>query len=148
MAISIWSWEIGVAHFNYAITIGSMVLNFVKNKPFMSNLKQTIILISAQTLGAFFGMFLSYLATYKLQSDIQAPKSTALCPFYTQQPDDEGVVNQCNKTGLSLQVYANNFIVSFLFVVVYLVIKNTKMTGSLTKVQNLLKPFFVFFAFN
>ena len=82
LAISIWSWEIGVAHFNYAITIGSMVFNFVKNKPFLSNLKQTIILISAQTLGAFFGIFLSYLATYKLQSDIQAPKSMALCPAY------------------------------------------------------------------
>ena len=32
LAVSIWSWEIGVAHFNYAISIGSMVFKYVKTR--------------------------------------------------------------------------------------------------------------------
>ena len=44
-------------------------------------------------------------------------------------------------------MFSNQFILSFIYVVIYLIIKNTQMTGNLTKAQNLFKPYFVYIVY-
>lgn len=96
MIISLWSWEISCAHFNAAITLGSLLyhsdqLSFKqsKYKETKESLMQFMLIIICQCFGALFGIFLTFAGSRITwpegdfdQKDIY-PKPPTLCPSLT-----------------------------------------------------------------
>ena len=65
LVISLWSWEISCAHFNVAVTLGSLLfhsdlLSFKNGKETRKNLMQFFLIIVCQFFGSLFGIFLTF----------------------------------------------------------------------------------------
>jgi glycerol uptake facilitator-like aquaporin len=80
----LWSWEDSAAHFNPAITLASFVHAAGGVRGVVANVKPLVSLIVVQIIGAFFGLFVTYLVS-RIQKPAENVKTTqpavpTLCP--------------------------------------------------------------------
>ena len=88
LVVSLWSWEVSCAHFNPAVTFGSLVHSAMANGEILEKLMQGGAIILAQFCGTFFGIFLTTQSSYisNISDNIreQSPNALYLCPKYTK----------------------------------------------------------------
>lgn len=145
--VSIWAWELSAAHFNCAITLGSAILD---NNPMGSKVKGFLTILFSQFVGALVGILLSFISSkydYVGKDNLKnvTPKVPTLCPLYTD-PNGSGK-NGCLAENINWDVFASEFIASFILVLSWLIIRNYSFRGDLEKAQNIIKPVFVYLAY-
>ena len=136
--VSLMAWELSSAHFNIALTIGSLIVEPAK---IVSNIVPFLAIIFVQFCGSLFGILLTYICskvTYPSEETKDIfPKVSVLCPL------NEFYSYDCTMKHLEFHVFAMEAIASFIFVFTWLHIKRLQFTGDLRRVQNVIKPVFV-----
>jgi len=156
--IVLWlCWEVSAAHFNMALSLGSLMLSFSDND-WTKHLTNYVFIALVQFLGAMFGTlitFIAIIATYTKSSYIDAqgktvdyeakdysPATPRWCPSQLVTSPDGGAA--CGQQGIDWEVFSNEFITSFLFIFVFLIVRNYKLTGDSSKWHAFGKAFLVF----
>ena len=86
----------------------------------------------------------SYVNNVNENSKDQSPGAPTLCPNYTKK--EAGTI-RCGNTGLQSQVIFMESIFTFAFVFTWLIVRNYELKGEFAKIQNLVKPIFVYLAY-
>jgi glycerol uptake facilitator-like aquaporin len=147
-------WEVSAAHFNMALSLGSLMLT-VSDKDWTKHLTNYIFIALVQFAGAMAGTFITFIAviaTYTASSYVDAqgntvdynakdyaPATPKWCPSQLATDGDA-----CGQQGIDWEVFSNEFITSFLFIFVFLIIRNYKLTGDSSKWHAFGKAFLVF----
>lgn len=83
--VSIWSWKVSSAHFNFAVTIGSIFAKTDNKEDFKSKMGDFGITALCQFSGAFLGIGISYLCSNITTNPANGartfhPDAPVLCP--------------------------------------------------------------------
>lgn len=82
--VTFWAWELGAAHFNFAITLGSFLFNYDK---IGESLIPMVALLLTQFTGSLLGMLMTYVITHKFKTNdgnykLFEPLAPTLCPGF------------------------------------------------------------------
>ena len=82
--ITLWSWELSAAHFNWGLTLCEIFMEYKKVGEYI---KPALIVIAVQFIGVLLGIFLTYLfVNYRYYSEVDydtyrlTPEPPTLCP--------------------------------------------------------------------
>ena len=142
--VSLWSWELSAAHFNFAVTIASYI-NTSKYESIGSKFPSFLGICLSQVIGAFFGIFLTFLSSkYYLpdgdnnKKEIQPKVNPSVCPYFGSK-----FGKGCDDDGLYLYVFWMDFWSSFIFIFCWILIRKYEFKGNISRLTNLLKPGFI-----
>ena len=140
------SWEVSAAHFNNALSVGTLFFNHTN---FKENIVPYLVLTIVQFVGSLFGLFCTYITVYKTTNSAYSkttyPVTGIYCPDDYGQPGNEGGGCKLRKTNFN--VFFMEFCGSFVYIFIWLIIRNYDVKGELQKWQTLVKPFFIVAAY-
>ena len=139
------SWEVSAAHFNNALSIGTLFFN---HTDFKENIIPYLILTIVQFLGSLAGLLCTYLTVYYSSYDQYHktiyPTTEQRCPTnYGALPSQTG----CKERKANFNIFLLEFVCSFLYIFIWLIIRNYDVKGDLQKWQTLIKPYFIVVAY-
>ena len=150
--ISLWSWELSAAHFNWGLTLCEI---FMEYKNVGEYLKPAGIIIVVQFVGALLGIFFTYIQVNYQYANFDefdtydvVPSPPTLCPSLTlRQSQKSPELTGCNIQGLAFKIFVAEFLQSFIFYLSWIIIRKYDIGPSCERFGNLMKPFLVVAAY-